>query len=149
MNCLNCNNKLIFNLLKGNYNSFCNFCFYENTIDSNNKLSVSQMIDHADNLKIEENKIKFQIREMLEHFIECGSAACYNTLFNSVIQKYLDDENVLDYVLKSEIISNYPERSFSGKTGAKIYPELYDYLIKIESVNIQNYLASEFENYKK
>ena len=84
--------------------------------------------------------------EIIKHFIECLRGACYNTLFDRVIKKYLDDEKVLDFILRDNIIQDFPQRNIVGVTGAKIYPELLNRLKEVESKKIKEYLQNEFPN---
>lgn len=91
-----------------------------------------------------ENEIKAQMVEILIHFIRCDWSPHYNTMFEQLIMVYLDDPDVLDYVLKNTVWYV----GIKGKTGANIYPELMKYLRKIKSPEIQNYLNNEFENCK-
>lgn len=49
---------------------------------------------------------------------------------------------MLDFVLKSDVIK---ATKIKGITGAKIYPELQEKLIKVDSPNIKNYLKNEFK----
>jgi hypothetical protein len=89
-----------------------------------------------------ENEIKAQMVEILIHFIRCDWSPHYNTMFDLLIMVYLDDPDVLDYVLKNAV--RYT--GIKGKSGANIYSHLMKYLRLIKSSKIQNYLNNEFEN---
>lgn len=88
-------------------------------------------------------EIKAQMIDILNHFIECRWGAHFNTLFDQIISKYLDDPSVLDYVLKSDVVIDI---GFRGVSGAKIFPDLLNYLQRVESPKIQHYLLKEFGN---
>jgi hypothetical protein len=89
------------------------------------------------------NEIKVQMVDILQHFIECGRASHYNELFKSLIKPYLDNTSVLDYVLKSGLVKN--DKVIIGSTRAKIFPELLDYLMSVDSPKITTYLKEEFK----
>jgi ssDNA-binding Zn-finger/Zn-ribbon topoisomerase 1 len=91
-------------------------------------------------------EIKVQMIEILKHFIECTWGAHYNTMFDMLIKPYLTDPSTLDYVLKTEIINESKGNVILGTNGAKIYPELKYYLSNVNSMDIKNYLKSNFPN---
>ncbi|MHA7844463.1 MAG: hypothetical protein ACX93I_14185 [Winogradskyella sp.] len=104
-------------------------------------------IDNLKNMSYEEqekiiNEIKSQMVNILNHFIECDKGWHYNAIFKCLIKPYLDNPLVLDFVLKSDVIK---ATNFKGITGAKIYPELQEKLIKVDSPYIKNYLKHEFK----
>ena len=94
----------------------------------------------------EENIIPF-IRSRMEgiliHYIECTWGACYNTKFKELIQPYLSDPELLDKVLRSEVIKDKPG-TITGKSGARIFPDLLHELRKCKASVIRNYLNKEF-----
>lgn len=105
------------------------------------------IIDSLTNKTIEEreiviNEIKFQMVNILKHFIECDKGWHYNSMFKSLIKPYLDNPLVLDFVLKSDAIKG---NKISGISGTKVYPELLERLKKVDSIKIRNYLKKEFK----
>lgn len=92
--------------------------------------------------KVIVNEIKSQMEHILRHFIECYWGSHYNTVFKSLIKPYLDDPQTLEVVLKSEIIKD--KNTVVGRTGAKIFPELVNYLKRVDSPKIHEYLKQEF-----
>ena len=101
--------------------------------------------------KSEQNKIvteiKVQMIQILEHFIGCTWGAHYMTMFDELIKPYLTDSSTLDHVLRGDRIKETKGNIIRGKTGAKIYPELYDCLISVNNPDIKIYLKTEFNNY--
>ena len=96
----------------------------------------------------EENIIPFirsRMAGILIHYIECTRGACYNTKFKELIQPYLNDPELLDKVLRSEVIKDKPG-TITGKSGARIFPDLLNELRKCKASVIRNYLDKEFAN---
>lgn len=87
-------------------------------------------------------EIKSQMEHILKHFIGCNWGSHYNAVFKNLVKPYLDNPKVLDSVLKSEIIKD--KNTIVGNTGANIFPELMDYLKRVDSPKIQAYLRQEF-----
>jgi hypothetical protein len=79
------------------------------------------------------------------HYIECTWGACYTTKFRELIQPYFNDSLLLDKILRSEAIKN-KGNMIVGRTGAKIYKDLYWELLKCKDPSISNYLKDEFED---
>ncbi|MEZ4801298.1 MAG: hypothetical protein R2797_00895 [Gelidibacter sp.] len=105
------------------------------------------LINSLDSKSIKERKaivseIKSQMKHIFRHFIECNWGSHYNTIFKSLIKPYLDNPQTLDVVLKSEIIKD--KNTVVGRTGAKIFPELMNYLKRVDSPKIHEYLKQEF-----
>jgi hypothetical protein len=69
-------------------------------------------------------------------------------MFEMLIKPFLTDPKILDLVLRSEIINESKGNVIYGITGAKIYPELKDYLSKVNSSEIKHYLVVEFPTTK-
>lgn len=84
------------------------------------------------------------MHSILEHFIQCNRGYHYNSIFDNFIKSEFDSVEVLDCVLRSSIIKN-KSNVITGQTGAKIYPELFNKLLSIDSVEIKNYLSNEFK----
>ncbi|MBZ0328275.1 MAG: hypothetical protein K8F54_11760 [Altibacter sp.] len=90
------------------------------------------------------NEIKVQMVDILNHFIDCTWGAHYMTLFNKMIIPYLDDPKVLQFVLNGPIIDDSKGNVFRGKSGTKMYKELYFYLMRVEAERIRDFLFIEF-----
>lgn len=84
------------------------------------------------------------LKSILIHYIECNRGYHYNSIFEKVIKPYFDSVEVLDSVLRSEVIKN-KSHVVIGQTGAKIFPELLDKLMLVDSENIKSYLKNEFK----
>ena len=80
---------------------------------------------------------------ILYHFIECGRFSCYNSILTNVLVPHLDSVAVLDYILKGAIVKPTQDVAV-GKTGARIYTELWHRLNHVESAKIRKYLAENF-----
>jgi hypothetical protein len=93
------------------------------------------------------NEIKSQMVGILKHFIGCTWGAHYMTQYYKLIHPYLDNPDVLDFVLKSDVILDR-KNVLSGVTGAKVFPLLADMLKGVESQKIKQYMADEFPNYQ-
>ena len=91
--------------------------------------------------------IKAQMGSILRHCIECDWGACYNTKFDELVSPYLDDVNLLDEILKSEIIRETSD-VIIGRTGARIFPEFIRKLSKCRNPGIRDYLSTEFAIYR-
>jgi len=81
---------------------------------------------------------------ILEHYIQCNRGYHYNSIFEKIIKPYFDLVEVLESVLKSSVIKN-KENVITGQTGAKIFPELLNKLLLVDSVDIKSYLKNEFK----
>lgn len=110
-------------------------------------LSTLNSIDEKSDPERQEilNEITVQMPQILEHFIKCSWGAHYNTMFEKIIKPHLTDPLTLDFVLNGDCIKEYKGNVIRGKTGAKIYQELFIYLKRVESRPIQEYLENEFE----
>jgi hypothetical protein len=75
---------------------------------------------------------------------ECQYPPCYNTKYKDLIKPYLNDPELLDTVLRSDIIKS-KSNVIIGKTGACIYAELLQKLASCNSKVIRDYLRAEFE----
>ena len=92
-------------------------------------------------------EITVQMIEILEHYISCSWGAHFNTMFEKLIKPYLADPSTLDYVLRGNSINENKGNIIIGKTGARIFPELLEYLMKVNNEEIRQYLKNEFHNY--
>lgn len=108
-----------------------------NFLDKINNLSTIEV------LKLE-NVYKNNMFFILKHYIECNRGYHYNSIFEKVIKPYFDSVEVLESVLRSEVIKN-KSNVVIGQTGAKIFPELLDKLMLVDSENIKSYLKNEFK----
>lgn len=120
-------------------------------ISEQETMEAVNILENGDNetkvLLIDE--IKVQMVEILNHFIDCTWGVHYMTLLNKMIIPYLDDPKVLDFVLKGPIIRQAKGNVYLGKSGAKMYDELYYCLRRVENENIQHYLINEFKMNKQ
>lgn len=81
---------------------------------------------------------------ILEHYIQCNRGYHYNLIFEKIIKPHFNSVEVLESVLRSPIIKN-KENIISGQNGTKIFPELLNKLLLVDSENIKSYLKSEFK----
>jgi hypothetical protein len=88
-------------------------------------------------------EIRSQMVQILRHYIGCRWGAHYTTMYNQLIQPYLDNTYVLHFVLKGETIYDSPN-IITGISGAKIFPELAQMMWNVESPKIKIYLQREF-----
>jgi hypothetical protein len=86
---------------------------------------------------------KVFMAHILHHFIVCSWGGCYNSLYFNVLVPFLDSPDIVDYVLRGPIVREGISME-TGKTGAKIYPELRARLQGVESSRIRDYLAENF-----
>lgn len=91
--------------------------------------------------------IKGQMLDILRHYLWCRVGACYSSIYRYIILDHLDNDQVLDYFLKSDAIKNGPSPILTSNNGAKIFYDLfYDFMI-VRSEKIRNYLQAEFPDY--
>ena len=165
MNC-ECGNKMVLKLArkgetKGNFFWGCSnypYCQFtkeyvipKNRFDfaNNDFMPIIRSLNEKSKSEQEtiETEITVQMIQILEHFIGCTWGAHFNTMFDELIKPYLRDSVTLDYVLRGDSVKETKGNVIRGNTGAKIYPELYEYLITVNSSDIINYLETEFKNY--
>jgi hypothetical protein len=117
---------------------------YDNIAEGDHQKFISQLRE----TKGDEFAIQF-IRDNMEsiilHYISCTWGACYNTKFKELIQPYFNDAGLLGKILKSEAIKDKGNLTI-GKTGAKIYKDLYLELMKCNDNSIKQYLRTEFDD---
>ena len=89
--------------------------------------------------------IRDNMESIILHYITCTWGACYNTKFKELIQPYFNDAALLDKILRTEVIKDKGNLTI-GKTGAKIYKDLYLKLLKCDNNSIKQYLRAEFNN---
>ncbi len=89
--------------------------------------------------------IQDNMERIILHYIECTLGACYTTKFRELIQPYFNDSMLLDKILRSEVIKN-KGNIIEGKTGARIYKDLYWELLECKDPFIAEYLKTEFIN---
>lgn len=87
--------------------------------------------------------IKENMEAILRHYIGCTWGVCYNTKFNELIKPYFDDVELLDKILRADIIKDRAN-VITGKSGARIFDSLLFELSKCDSAEIRQYLNSEF-----
>jgi hypothetical protein len=81
---------------------------------------------------------------ILHHFIGCTRGGCYNALYSNVIVPHLESTDVVDYVLRSSAIHQTKD-ALTGKTGARIYAELFSRLNGVQSGKIRQYFSENFK----
>lgn len=111
----------------------CKIDFFLNSI---NNLSNDDLLNSKD-------FIKKEMKAILEHYVECKRGYHYNVIFQKIIKPFLDSVTDLEIVLKSDVIKD-KSNVVIGKTGSKIFPELYKKLIQVESESIKVFLMNEF-----
>jgi hypothetical protein len=87
--------------------------------------------------------IKTNMEAILVHYIGCTWGACYNTKFKELIKPYFDDVQLLDKILRSDLIKERPNVQ-KGRSGARIFDSLLFQLRQCESPEIRQYLFKEF-----
>jgi len=110
----------------------------------------------TDNQEIEFYKLNMEY--YLYHFIDCTYWRCFRDMFNDVIKPHLDDIELLKRVLKSDIIilrsTSNPntvihmipvENREHPDDIIKIYKELYDWLIRVDSQKIKQFINELWE----
>lgn len=115
---------------------------YDNIAEGDHQKFIREMRE----TKGDDATIQF-IRNNMEliilHYIQCTWGACYTTKFRELIQPYFNDAVLLDNILRSDAIKE-KWNVIEGKTGARIYKDLYWELLKCEDPSIINYLRTEF-----
>ena len=87
--------------------------------------------------------INSKMKEILLHYIGCTWGACCTMKFNDLIKPYLKDVELLDGILRSEVIRDRAN-VIIGKTGARIFDLLLYQLKMCDSMEIKDYLNKEF-----
>ena len=87
--------------------------------------------------------VKDNMEEYLRHFIDCYWGTCYNTLYRSVIKPHLDDVQIVENVLKSDLIE-LRENTLISKDGVKLYYDLYLHLYNVKSNKVREYVHSKW-----
>ena len=115
---------------------------YDNIAEGDHQKFISQFRE----TKGDEFAIQFihdNMESIILHYISCTWGACYNTKFKELIQPYFNDAALLDKILRTEVIKD-KGNLIIGKTGAKIYKNLYWELLKCDDDSIKQYLRTEF-----
>jgi hypothetical protein len=81
---------------------------------------------------------------ILHHFIGCGWGPCYMSLYKNVIVPYLEAPQVLDYVLRSDVVKDPDAAVTNGISEPKMCGDLYAHLKRVRSPDVQVYLRSHF-----
>lgn len=142
-------------------NPLCGFNFNglsdlldKNDAELHKALIVSYKGDDERQIKLLATAVRFHIGSYLSHFVACQWGTHYQTLFKDFIILYLDDLNALQLVLSSDVIKLDKGNVVVSKNNYKMFPELYDWLMRVHSPAIRNFLRLEFpglykEYYKK
>ncbi len=156
LKCPNCKNVLDMSFLEKSCPSpLCGFDFnglaayLEKSEEELRKIIVNTHKDREGReYKLAITAVKYHSGNYLAHFIECGSGAHYNTLFNDLLLNFFDDLNLLKAVLKSDVIKP-KDNVVVSKGGYKMFWELYDRLKKLNTVEIRNFLIEEFPDFHR
>jgi hypothetical protein len=117
---------------------------FDNIAEGDHQKFIQQLREtKGDNAAIQ--FIRENMERILLHYIECTWGACYTTKFRELIQPYFNDVALLDKILRSDAIKE-KWNVIEGKTGAKIYKDLYWELLKCKDSSIAEYLRTEFIN---
>jgi len=153
--CPNCQNILDLSFVKSVCpNPLCGFNFndLEALLDQDEGKLRQALINATKSkdvhgIKLLATAVKFNMPGYLTHFIECSWGAHYQTLFKDFITLYLDDLNVLKMILSSDVICPAKNNVVTSKNGYKIFLGLYQYLMKVHSPDIRNFLRLEFPGF--
>lgn len=153
--CPQCNNTLDLSFVETSCpNPLCNFSFnglnellVKDEEELRKMLSKAYKGDDDKVIKLIVTAVKYNIGDYLSHFIECTWGAHYNSLYKDFILLHLKDLRVLKMVLSSDVIKENKNNTIISKNGCKMFWELYQYLIKVNSAEIRGFLKEEFPEY--
>ncbi|MFA6184487.1 MAG: hypothetical protein WC682_05345 [Parcubacteria group bacterium] len=156
--CPGCKNTLDLSFInKTCPNPLCGFQFegLELLLDQNDNelhkaLIASYKGDDDRQIQLLATAVRFNIGSYLSHFVACKWGAHYQTLFKDFIILYLDDINILKMVLLSDVIKLDKGNVVVSENGYKMFPDLYNWLMRVHNPDIRNFLRLEFPGlYKK
>jgi hypothetical protein len=92
------------------------------------------------------NMIDFQVQmeEALRHFIWCNLHYVISFVY---IREYFDNPVLLKQILKSDVIHEYKNNTIIGDDGARIFYDLFFWLMNVNSIKVRNYLVENFPQY--
>jgi len=160
MKCTHCNNKMVlrFNERRGYFWGCSIFPKCENLVtyqpldDAINITFLSTPEEHKEQLmKLDSesyanNMIDFQVQMegVLAHFIVCNLH--YIPIF-VFIREYFDNPVLLKQILKSSVIREDKNNTIIGDDGARIFYDLFFWLMNVNSIKVRNYLIENFPQY--
>jgi len=100
--------------------------------------------DDERKIKLLATAVRYNIAHYLAAFIQYSWGSQMQRLFKDFIILYLDDLNAVKIVLKSDIIKPDKGNAITSKNGFAIFPELFNWLMKVHNVEIRNFLRLEF-----
>jgi|GEM_PF-3369651 len=95
-------------------------------------------------IKLLATAVRFNIANYLSHFISCNWSTHYQALYKDFIILYLNDLNALKIVLSSDTVKLDKNKAYASKNGYKMFWELYQYLMRVHSPEIRDFLRLEF-----
>jgi hypothetical protein len=87
--------------------------------------------------------LKVYSPQILIHFIDCHTPGCYMQIYNKFLVPHFDNVAVLDYVLRTPIVSG-EEILKNGIPEPKMFGELLMRLKDVKSTKIHDYLVKTF-----
>jgi hypothetical protein len=90
--------------------------------------------------------VKAKMPLFLEHFVSCWWGACYHTMFATAIAPHLDNPEILDLFLCSGAVQDRGN-SITAQNGARMYYDLFQYLMNVKSDAVTAYLRKQFPQY--
>ena len=160
MKCTHCNNKMVlrFNERRGYFwgcsifPKCANLVTYQPLDDAINITFLSTPEEHKEQLmKLDSesyanNMIDFQVQMegVLAHFIVCNLH--YIPIF-VFIREYFDNPVLLKQILKSSVIREDKNNTIIGDDGARIFYDLFFWLMNVNSIKVRNYLVENFPQY--
>ena len=150
--CPNCKNILDLTFVaRGCPNPLCQFSFKgleALLVKNNSELHKAILSAYKGNderkIKLLATAVRNYIAVYLANFIQYAWGSQMQRLFKNFIILYLDDLNALQIVLKSKVIKPDKDNTVISKNNYKIFPELYNYLMRVHSTEIRNFLRLEF-----
>jgi hypothetical protein len=89
--------------------------------------------------------VRIYMPSLLYHFISCTWGGCYNGIYRNCLVPFLDSPEVVDYVLRSDVIRS---SHFDGNRirEPRIFRELWNRLEGVSSPRISQYLKETFHD---
>ena len=160
MKCTHCNNKMVlrFSEQRGHFwgcsrfPKCANLLTYQPLDDGINILRLDSPEKHKEQLmKLDsesyaKNMIDFQVQMegALIHFIRCN---LHTVILFVYIREYFDNPVLLKQILKSSVIREDKNNTIIGDDGARIFYDLFFWLMNVNSIKVRNYLVENFPQY--
>lgn len=87
--------------------------------------------------------VRIYMPSLLYHFIGCTWGGCYNSIYWNCLVPFLDSPEVVDYVLRSDVIRP-SDLNGNRIREPRIFPELRNRLEGVSSSRIKQYLKETF-----